>query len=290
MLPGEGLITYMRTDGVTLSPEAVQDIRDAIRSTFGPTSLPPKPRTYKSKAKNAQEAHEAIRPTSMARAPEQLPDSCSSDQRRLYELIWRRTMACQMSDAALQQVRQELPGRDMEQSSAVGACPDCAVAAAAVLLFHCTGSRCAPVSSTCTPRHKHWLNCCCHAVFGRHQVTVEVTSPNQDLLLRTSSTTLTSPGFLAVYGDPAAAGTGSRRATGRGGGADAADVLQSEGEEGEELGEAGAAAAGGGRAAPELHALLQCLQVGDKLLLQQVSVAAHGVHTGYRRSHMLQEL
>jgi DNA topoisomerase-1 len=94
----------MRTDGVTLSPEAIQDIRDSIASTFGPTSLPATPRAYKSKAKNAQEAHEAIRPTSMGRAPEHLPDSCSSDQRRLYELIWRRTMACQMNDAALQQV------------------------------------------------------------------------------------------------------------------------------------------------------------------------------------------
>jgi hypothetical protein len=112
---------------------------------------------------------------------------------------------------------------------------------------------------------------CCHAAPGLHQVTVEVASPNQDLLLRTSSSTVTSPGFLAVYGDPAAAAIGKRRGRG-GGGGDDADVLQSEGEEGEEL--AGMGAAGGGGAAPELHALLQHFKVGDQLALQKVGVAA----------------
>lgn len=92
-----GFITYMRTDGTSLSQEAVGAIRDAIKSQFSTRHLPSKPRAYKSKAANAQEAHEAIRPTNINKKPSEL--SIDGDQRRLYDLIWMRTMACQMSDA-----------------------------------------------------------------------------------------------------------------------------------------------------------------------------------------------
>lgn len=94
-----GLITYMRTDSVTLANDALEEIRGVIRERFGADHLPDKPQTYKTKAKNAQEAHEAIRPTSAARAPEDLQRFLSSDQYRLYELIWKRTIACQMVHA-----------------------------------------------------------------------------------------------------------------------------------------------------------------------------------------------
>ena len=101
-LPGEdnvGLITYMRTDSVTLAGVAVDEIREIIAERYGPQNVPEDVRVFKTKAKNAQEAHEAIRPTSVARAPEELKDSLEDDQFRLYSLIWKRTMACQMVPA-----------------------------------------------------------------------------------------------------------------------------------------------------------------------------------------------
>ncbi len=96
-----GLITYMRTDSVTLATEAINEIRDYITTKYGKKNLPDKPRIYKTKAKNAQEAHEAIRPTSVMRTPDSLKDSLSKDQYRLYSLIWKRTVACQMVHATL---------------------------------------------------------------------------------------------------------------------------------------------------------------------------------------------
>ncbi len=93
-----GLITYMRTDSVRVAPEAQQEAREYIRKTFGRDYLPPKPPTYKSR-KTAQEAHEAIRPTSLARTPESLKPYLSKDELALYELIFRRFVASQMKEA-----------------------------------------------------------------------------------------------------------------------------------------------------------------------------------------------
>ncbi len=98
-----GLITYMRTDGVTLSGEAVSEIRGMIGKEFGPAYVPKAPRVYKSKAKNAQEAHEAIRPTSVLRSPNAMRAHLNNDGFRLYELIWKRAVACQMEAARLNQ-------------------------------------------------------------------------------------------------------------------------------------------------------------------------------------------
>ena len=96
-----GLITYMRTDSVTLSNEALEDIRKYIHTKHGEEYLPKAPREYKTKAKNAQEAHEAIRPTSVFRTPESVKEHLSSDQYRLYELIWKRAIASQMESAIM---------------------------------------------------------------------------------------------------------------------------------------------------------------------------------------------
>jgi DNA topoisomerase I len=99
-----GLITYMRTDGVAISGEAIAAARQLIASEFGPKYVPDAPRTYRSPAKNAQEAHEAIRPTDLARKPADVAGYLDRDQRRLYELIWKRTLASQMASALLEQV------------------------------------------------------------------------------------------------------------------------------------------------------------------------------------------
>ena len=94
-----GLITYMRTDSLSLAKEAVQEIRDYVGREFSQDYLPKQPNVYKSKVKNAQEAHEAIRPTSTARTPQSVEKFLNQDQARLYEMIWKRTVACQMSPA-----------------------------------------------------------------------------------------------------------------------------------------------------------------------------------------------
>ncbi len=109
-LEGEtvGLITYMRTDGVQMAREAVFAIRDHVKDSYGPPYLPAAPREYTSRAKNAQEAHEAIRPTDVARTPESVARYLNSDQRRLYELVWKRAVASQMQSAELDQVSVEV--------------------------------------------------------------------------------------------------------------------------------------------------------------------------------------
>ena len=99
-----GLITYMRTDGTTLSKEAVQAIRHYIESHIGNKYVPSKPRVYTSKIKNAHEAHEAIRPTDILRIPESVSPYLTHDQKRLYELIWKRAIASQMESALFDQV------------------------------------------------------------------------------------------------------------------------------------------------------------------------------------------
>jgi DNA topoisomerase-1 len=113
-LDGEtvGLITYMRTDSVQLSGEAIAGCRAQITRAYGERYLPEKPRAYRTKAKNAQEAHEAIRPTDLARTPERIGRFLDDDQRRLYELIWKRTMASQMASAILDRVVAEIASRD----------------------------------------------------------------------------------------------------------------------------------------------------------------------------------
>ncbi|MGD8311785.1 MAG: type I DNA topoisomerase [Gammaproteobacteria bacterium] len=99
-----GLITYMRTDSVNLAQEALDELRAFIAERFGEQTLPDKPRTYKTKAKNAQEAHEAIRPTSVGHSPEEIKKFLSAEQLRLYTLIWKRTIACQMIHATINTV------------------------------------------------------------------------------------------------------------------------------------------------------------------------------------------
>ena len=103
-----GLITYMRTDGVQMAREAIGSIRDHVGETYGAQYLPAAPREYSTKAKNAQEAHEAIRPTDVARTPESVARYLNAEQRRLYELIWKRAVASQMQSAELDQVTVEL--------------------------------------------------------------------------------------------------------------------------------------------------------------------------------------
>jgi DNA topoisomerase-1 len=97
-----GLITYMRTDGADLAPEAVSEARRLIGKDYGNRYLPDAPRAYVSRAKNAQEAHEAIRPTSFSLRPEQVSRKLDADQARLYELIWKRALASQMESAELE--------------------------------------------------------------------------------------------------------------------------------------------------------------------------------------------
>ena len=117
-LSGEtvGLITYMRTDGVQISSEAVTALRDTIVDCYGDPYLPASARIYKSKAKNAQEAHEAIRPTDPNRRPQDVGTQLSEDERRLYDLIWKRTVASQMASAEIDQVtaRIAVDGNDAE--------------------------------------------------------------------------------------------------------------------------------------------------------------------------------
>lgn len=99
-----GLISYMRTDSVHLATESVEEIRHYITERYGKDNCPNEPRTYKTKSKNAQEAHEAIRPTSIKRTPEMLHSALTSDQHKLYSLVWKRTLACQMADAIMDTV------------------------------------------------------------------------------------------------------------------------------------------------------------------------------------------
>ncbi|MGC1955017.1 MAG: DNA topoisomerase I [Gammaproteobacteria bacterium] len=103
-----GLITYMRTDSVTLAQEAVTSIRGYIREQFGVAAVPKTERTFKTKAKNAQEAHEAIRPTSIERTPDAVRAHLTPEQFKLYQLIWKRTLACQMIHATIDTVVVEL--------------------------------------------------------------------------------------------------------------------------------------------------------------------------------------
>ena len=106
-----GHITYMRTDGIDMAPEAVDQARAAIKDRYGAEYVPSEKRIYKNKAKNAQEAHECIRPTDMAKDAQSLKIS-EPDQRKLYDLIWKRTLACQMASAKLERTTVEVASAD----------------------------------------------------------------------------------------------------------------------------------------------------------------------------------
>lgn len=107
-----GYITYMRTDGIDMAPEAIAAARSEIASRFGDRYVPASPRIYKNKAKNAQEAHECIRPTDMSLSPDRL--KVSDDQARLYELIWKRTIASQMAGAVMERTTVDIASKDMQ--------------------------------------------------------------------------------------------------------------------------------------------------------------------------------
>ncbi|HVP84693.1 MAG TPA: type I DNA topoisomerase [Rhizomicrobium sp.] len=109
-----GLITYMRTDGVQMAGEGIADARRTIGDRFGDRYLPGVPRAYSSKAKNAQEAHEAIRPTSFARSPEKIGRNLDSDQFKLYDLIWKRAIASQMESAELERTTIDVTSADKQ--------------------------------------------------------------------------------------------------------------------------------------------------------------------------------
>ena len=106
-----GHITYMRTDGIDMAPEAMTMAREAIKERFGAEYVPSSPRIYKNKAKNAQEAHECVRPTDMAKDAAALKLT-EPDQRKLYDLIWKRTLACQMESARLERTTVEIGSKD----------------------------------------------------------------------------------------------------------------------------------------------------------------------------------
>ena len=108
-----GYITYMRTDGIDMAPEAVTAARGTITAMFGSQYVPEKPRVYKNKAKNAQEAHECIRPTDMDVIPENL-NRLEADQRKLYDLIWKRTIASQMAAAKIERTTVDISSEDQQ--------------------------------------------------------------------------------------------------------------------------------------------------------------------------------
>ncbi len=108
-----GYITYMRTDGIDMAPEAVSAARDAIKSRYGADYVPSNPRIYKNKAKNAQEAHECIRPTDMTLSGDELKVT-EADQRKLYDLIWKRTLASQMEAARLERTTVDVASADSQ--------------------------------------------------------------------------------------------------------------------------------------------------------------------------------
>ncbi len=115
-----GLITYMRTDSVNLAQDAMAEIREMIGKRYGARSVPDEPRYFKTKSKNAQEAHEAVRPTSAVRAPDQVGRYLTPDQAKLYDLIWKRTVASQMTPAVFDTVAAELRASDKHAFRANG--------------------------------------------------------------------------------------------------------------------------------------------------------------------------
>ena len=107
-----GFITYMRTDSITLSSDAISQCREYIKNNFGDNYLPNEPRVYKSKAKNTQEAHEAIRPTNINNSPEKIKSKIGQEEFKLYKLIWNRTVASQMNSAIFKQITISIKAND----------------------------------------------------------------------------------------------------------------------------------------------------------------------------------
>jgi DNA topoisomerase-1 len=107
-----GLITYMRTDGIDIAPEAITDIRNMIGKNYGKGYVPASPRSYQNKSKNAQEAHEAVRPTNPSRTPAEVAKYVDRDQARLYELIWNRAVASQMENAELERTTVDIAAKN----------------------------------------------------------------------------------------------------------------------------------------------------------------------------------
>ena len=116
-----GLITYMRTDGVQMAPEAISAARASIAHEFGEKYVPEKPRYYSTKAKNAQEAHEAIRPTDFSRTPTEMRKYLDADQARLYEMIWKRAIASQMQPAEIERTTVEIEAVNGSRTAALRA-------------------------------------------------------------------------------------------------------------------------------------------------------------------------
>ncbi|SDR39426.1 type I DNA topoisomerase [Pseudovibrio sp. Tun.PSC04-5.I4] len=116
-----GLITYMRTDGVQIAPEAIESCRSVIASKYGKEYVPEKPRVYTVKAKNAQEAHEAIRPTELTRHPRDMAKVLDEDGARLYELVWKRTIASQMASAVLERTTIDIDAADGSKKASLRA-------------------------------------------------------------------------------------------------------------------------------------------------------------------------
>ena len=115
-----GLITYMRTDSVVLSQQALKEAKEVITATYGPEYSLAKPRYFKNKAKNAQEAHEAVRPTYIEKTPGSIKQFLTPDQIKLYDLIWKRTVACQMAEALLDQTSVDIDAGDGYKFRAAG--------------------------------------------------------------------------------------------------------------------------------------------------------------------------
>ncbi len=111
-----GLITYMRTDGIDIAPEAIAELRTMIGKNYGKEYVPGSPRTYQNKSKNAQEAHEAVRPTSASRTPQEVAKYVDRDQARLYELIWNRAVASQMESAELERTTVDIVAKNGARS------------------------------------------------------------------------------------------------------------------------------------------------------------------------------
>ncbi len=156
-LPGEGtvgLITYMRTDSVNIADTALREIAELVKTDYGQAYTLAEPRRYKTRSRNAQEAHEAIRPTSVLRSPQRVAGSLERDQLRLYTLIWQRTMATQMADARFNQV-----GVDVEATAPADEAPSPTACAPPARRWSSTGSsastrRAATKAPTRTPRRR----------------------------------------------------------------------------------------------------------------------------------------
>ena len=173
-----GLITYMRTDSLNIAQEAIGQIREVIQKLYGQVGLSDEPRVFKTKSKNAQEAHEAIRPTAASVLPADIESRLEPDQFRLYSLIWKRTVACQMAPAVFDTVTVEMQaggagikgaaGTDKLLGEAKGAANVAAAADPNRILLRANGSTlvkpaiCPSIKRAWTMRCRMIRTMCCH--------------------------------------------------------------------------------------------------------------------------------